>query len=443
MQKTSVEAIAGAARALLEDPGVMLEDDEVVARMLAAGARPGGKPQVVRLPASMLDDCLARAPRRFHLADRKGGRREVGPDTPSLFWTGAALFILDGGKNAPGAPVTRPIRRADLADFARVIDALPNVHGIVGTALDDAPPTDRDYAGLRVMARATGKHLRALSFTPRGGEAMLEMGRVLAGSAGLKANPVFSLGFTAHGPLRWTSLALGVFKSTAGHGVPVTVNGEPMAGASAPVTLAGTAAVGTAEILAGIAVNQVLEPGRPCFFNLGFSHVMDMRTGFAVTGGVENCLLAVTGAELARYFGLPSVSWMCSDSLLADGQNAVEKGFAAITHASARVSVVWGVGQLESEKTLSMVQAVIDDEIAGAAMRYAAGFAVDDSTLAVEEVRKAGIAGSFLGTEHTLEHFRGTVWEPKFFVRAPGRSLLSEPEEKELAKIETRYSGYR
>jgi trimethylamine--corrinoid protein Co-methyltransferase len=446
----------------------MLEDEEVVARMLAAGARPGARPLVVRLSGSMLDDCLARAPKRFHLADRKGAPREVGPDTPSLFWTGAALFILDAGKSSPGTAATRPIRRADLADFARVTEALPNVHGIVGTALDDVPPTDRDFAGLRIMARATGKHLRALSFTPRGGEAMLEMGRVLAGPAGLKANPVFSLGFTAHGPLRWTSLALGVFKSTAGHGVPVTVNGEPMAGASAPVTLAGTAAVGTAEILAGIAVNQVLEPGRPCFFNLGFSHVMDMRTGFAVTGGVENCLLAVTGAELARYFGLPSVSWMCSDSLLADGQNAVEKGFAAITHASARVSVVWGVGQLESEKTLSTVQAVIDDEIAGAAMRYAAGFPVDDSSLAVDEVRKAGISGSFLGTEHTLEHFRGTVWEPKLFVRAqrgaeagkagmrekaeafvrevlsrPDKSLVSDAEDKELAKIETRYSGSR
>jgi trimethylamine--corrinoid protein Co-methyltransferase len=157
---------------------------------------------------------------------------------------------------------------------------------------------------------------------------------------------------------------------------------------------------------------------------------------------------------------------MCTDSLLADGQNAVEKGFAALTHASARVSVIWGVGQLESEKTLSTVQAVIDDEIAGAAMRYAAGFPVDDPSLAVEEVRKAGIAGSFLGTEHTLEHFRGTVWEPKLFVRAqrgaeagragmhekaeafvrdvlsrPDRSLLSESEEKELAKIEARYSA--
>jgi len=258
-----------------------------------------------------------------------------------------------------------------------------------------------------------------------------------------------------------------VFRSTAGHRVPVTVNGEPMAGASAPVTLAGTAAVGTAEILAGIVVNQLLEPGRPCFFNLGFSHVMDMRAGFAVTGGPENCLLAVAGAEIARHLGLPSVSWMCSDSLLEDGQNALEKAVAALTHADARVSVVWGVGSMESEKTLSPIQAVIDDEIAAMARRYLAGFAVDPDSLAVEEVRRVGPAGSFLATDHTLEHFRGSIFEPRRLVRVqraagvtpglldrarahvedvrshPAQPVLGEPESRELARIERYYSEER
>ena len=424
----AVEKIADAAKDLLQDPGVMLEDAEIVDKLLAAGARPGARPGVVRLAPAMVDDWIGRAPRRFALADRRGIRTEVGPDTASLFWTGAAIFYSDERG-------FRPITRADLSDFARLIDALPQVHGIVGTAMEDTPPPHQDFVGLRLMAGATRKHLRALSFTPRGGEAMIEMGRVLAGPAGLRANPVISLGFTAHGPLRWTGLALRIFKATAGHGVPVTVNGEPMAGASAPVTLAGTAAVGTAEILAGIVVNQVLEPGRPCFFNLGFSHVMDMRRGFAVTGGPENCLLAAAGADVARHFGLPSASWMCSDSLLADAQNSLEKMLAAATHTQARVSVVWGVGQLESEKTLSPVQAVIDDEIAAMARRYAGGFAVDDKSLAVEEVRSTGIAGSFLGTEHTLEHFRGAIYEPRHLVRnqrshgAPQRDLLENAKE--------------
>ena len=112
--------------------------------------------------------------------------------------------------------------------------------------------------------------------------------------------PWFSIGFTAHGPLRWTNLALEVFARSAGHGIPVTVNGEPMAGASAPVTLAGAFAVGNAEILAGIVVNQILEPGRPVVYNLGLGHVLDMRRATAVTGGPENALYARAWAQASR-----------------------------------------------------------------------------------------------------------------------------------------------
>ncbi|UCF98995.1 MAG: trimethylamine methyltransferase family protein [Spirochaetaceae bacterium] len=451
--------IDAAARALLQEPGILLEDEQIYSLVLKSGAKPGAKPLVARLPSALIDDCLARAPREVRFADRRGGLQVVGPDSPSRFWTGAALFYLD--KRG-----FRSIRQQDLADFARIIDALEQVDVIVGTSTEETPPHQRDFVGFRIMAQNTSKHLRALSFSPRGGEAMIEMARVLAGGGSLKQAPLFSMGFTAHGPLRWTALALGVYRMTAGHGIPVTVNGEPMAGASAPVTLAGAAVVGTAEILAGILVNQLLEPGRPCLFNLGFAHVMDMRQGFAVTGGPENVLLAVTGAQLARHYGLPSVSWMCTDSLHYDAQNALEKMLAAVTHTQAGVSTIWGVGQVESEKTISPVQAVIDDEIIAAVRRYLRGFSTDEESLAVEEVRRVGICGSFLDSDHTFAHFRGEVFLPELLVRAQRMSageradlvsraedrvdailtaghkpVLDEASERELLSIEKRYAS--
>lgn len=455
LTETDLHAIDRAARELLEDPGVRLEDEKVVALALAAGARPGASAGVVRMSSRMVDAELAKAPRTVRFASRDG-EAAVGPDTPSRFWTGAAMYVLDEAGH-------RPARSSDLAAFARVVDALPNVDAVVGTSIDDVPPPCRDFAGLRVMAGATRKHLRALCFTPRGGEAMVEMARVLAGSRGLRERPVFSIGFTAHGPLRWTSLALGVFRATAGHGIPCTVNGEPMAGASAPVTLAGTAAVGTAEILAGIVVNQLLEPGRPCLFNLGFSHAFDMRAGFAVTGGPENVILAVSGAELARFYGLPSVSWMCTDSLAVDEQNCAEKMLAALAHARACVSTVWGVGQVESEKTISPIQAVMDDEMIGMVRRVLRGMEVSDECLAVGESRRAGICGSFLESEHTFRHFREELYETTLLPRAqrgtpgaarsfrdravervrevlscPAEPVLDQGEARELERIEAR-----
>lgn len=458
LSETDIERIDQGAKALLEDPGVKIDDEEIVNRLLRCGARPGAESMVVRFPREMLKDYLALAPERFFLANRTGGKKEVSPQGASIFWTGAALFYLD-------PKGLRLIHQKDLADFSRIVETLSNVDAIVGTSTEDTPPAHRDFVGLRIMAANTRKHLRALSFTPKGGEAMIEMAGVLTGGKSLKENPIFSIGFTAHGPLRWTSLALGVYKATAGHGIPCTVNGEPMAGASAPVTLAGAAVVGTAEILSGIVINQVLEPGRPCFFNLGFAHVMDLRSGFAVTGGPENGLLAVAGAELARYYRIPSTSWMCTDSLHYDGQNALEKMLAALTHSQARVSVVWGVGSVESEKTLSPVQAVIDDEIIAMVRRFLAGFRTDDDSIALDEIRKVGISGGFLSSEHTFAHFRGAIFEPKLLVRKQRTSvekdenmieraeqavekilssqrepLLKEDVEKELLRIEKRYS---
>lgn len=428
-----LERIDQAAKSLLEDPGIRVEDEEIVGRLLACGAKPGIDASVVRFPRAMVKEYLSLAPEKISLANRKGDLWEIAPETPSTFWTAAALFYLD-------PQGFRPICQKDLADFARVVETLKNVDTIVGTATEDTVPGHRDFVGFRIMAANTTKHLRPLSFTPKGGQAMIEMARVLAGGKTLKEAPLFSVGFTAHGPLRWTALALGVFKATSGHGIACTVNGEPMAGATAPVTLAGTAAVGTAEILSGIVINQMLEPGRPCFFNLGFAHVMDMRSAFAVTGGPENALLAAAGADMARFYRIPSVSWMCTDSLYYDAQNSLEKTLAALTHAQARVSVVWGAGSVESEKTLSPVQAVIDDEIIGMVKRYLAGIPTDPESVALDEIRKVGISGHFMASEHTLAHYRESIFMPKLLVRAQrspsgGDDQMAQRAERRVVQI--------
>jgi trimethylamine--corrinoid protein Co-methyltransferase len=410
VSRDHAERIHRSSLNLLDDPGVKIEHDEICGMLLKAGAKPGVNAQVIRFPREMVDEHLAMAPKTVRFADLSGKTVEMGPGTPSCFWTGAALNIVDDD----GA--CREITSDDLADWARLVDALPQLHAIVGTAMRDVPPPMRDFVGLRVMAENTRKHIRALSFTPTGSEAMREMARVLADGE-LKQTPVLSMGFTAHGPLRWTNLALDIYLTSAGEGIPVTVNGEPAAGVSGPVTLAGALAVGNAEVLAGIVVNQVIEPGRPVIHNLGFSHIMDMRTTIAVTGGPEVCLLATAGAAMARLYALPSCSWMCTEAMVPDEQAAIETLFGALTHAQAGVNVVWGAGQLESEKSISFAKAVMDDEILGMVRRFERGIEVNDDTLAEDAVRKVGIAGSFLGAMHTFEHFRTEFYEPKLLCR--------------------------
>jgi trimethylamine--corrinoid protein Co-methyltransferase len=432
-----VERIHEASLRILDDVGVRLEHDGVVARLVAAGARPGAGPHDVRIPPAMVRDHLALAPPEVELAARDGTATTLERASETVFWTTPVLYLWTGSER-------RPVTSEDLAAIARLSDRLDAVQGVMGVAMADVPPLHRDFVGLRVIAESTRKHARVLCFSPRGMDALVRMKPVFPG-------PWFSIGFTAHGPLRWTNLALEVFARSAGHGIPVTVNGEPMAGASAPVTLAGAFALGNAEILAGIVVNQLLEPGRPVVYNLGLGHVLDMRRATAVTGGPENALFARASAALGRFYGLPSSSWVSTESVFEDEQAALETMFGLATHVREGVSLVWGLGQLESEMTLSLAQLVIDDEMVAYVRRHRRGFAVDDGSLALDVVREVGIAGSFLEAEHTFAHHRKELFSPRLLNRRPrsacagplhevaaarARELLARPADPALAEAE-------
>lgn len=424
MTTDSAVQIHEAALSLLEDPGVKVEHEAVLQLLLDHGARPGSGNEVVRIPRQLVGECLARCPSTVALTNRRGEETILSANSEPIFWSTPGMNLQRDGEH-------RLFTSADMADMARLFDQLPNVHAVFGMALADVPPPACDVVGLRIMAANTAKHLRAFCFAPEGADAMIEMKRVVG------PHPWFSLGFTAHGPLRWTRLALEIFKRTAGHGIPTTINGEPMAGTSAPVTLAGTAAVGNAEILAGLVINQLLEPGRPCIYNFGLAHVFDMKTAIAVTGGPENALLARVSAMMGRFYNIPSASWVSTESMCPDSQAALEKMFGFQTHMESGVSLIWGVGQLESELTQSPAQAVMDNEMISYAKRYRRGIEVTPETLANEVVRSVGIAGCFLDHEHTLKHFRSELLQPAVLFRnrrpswnAGGRKRLDERAEE-------------
>jgi len=388
MNNIPAEQIHHASLALLQNPGVRLEHDAVCNRVLRAGAGAGTDTNVVRIPEPMVTDALQSAPNDVFFADRRGTGYSVGSGsqrTPRI-WSvpGMNIWTRNG---------VRLFTSQDMSSWSRLLDRLPRVDGVFGMSMDDVPPTGRDVVGLRIMAENTTRHIRVLCFTPAGADVLCRMREIVS------PDPWFSVGFTAHGPLRWTHLALEIFSRTANHGIPTTINGEPMAGVSGPVTLAGTAAVGNAEILAGLVVNQILEPGRPCIYNLGLAHAFDMRTAVALTGAPENHLLAGVSGIMGRFYDLPSCSWVSTESMCPDSQAALEKAIGYFTHSQNGVNLIWGIGQLESELTVSPAQAVIDNEIIGYTERVLRGFRTNDETLAVDIVRDVGIAGDFLGTE--------------------------------------------
>ena len=431
-----IEQINGASLDLLESVGVEVDHPDVVRRLSAAGAKCDDNH--VRVPRELVAECLAKAPRNTKLADRRGGCAEVGADGGTVFWGGNALCLARGRER-------KEIGSADLGEFTRLLDALEHVHGVVGTSIHDYPPHVRDFVGFRILAENSTKHLRPVIFTGNGPLAIIEMAEALAGGVPLSERPIVSFGYSIVSPFHWTRSAMELYLNTVGHGLPMMVNGEPLAGGTSPVTLAGALTQANAEALSGIVILQVLEPGRPCVFNLGFAHMLDMRSALATSGRIQDALIAAAGAEIARYHGLPSASWISSDNFICDEQSVLEKATTGVLHALGGVNIIWGIGQLETEFTLSPEQAVIDNELAGIFLRVQRGIQVTPETIAEGVIREGAKTGDFLRHEHTLTHFREEHIEGHLLHlqrregwAASGRPTLGERAAKEVQQILSR-----
>jgi len=451
--------IAEAAFEILETVGFLVDSERAVSLLVDAGCRVDRADGRVRMPREAAERLLSTCPAHIRLADGAGHVTEVGEDRPPVFWSGNALNVVEAGD-------LKPMNREGLTRLVRVLDRLPQVHGVVGTSLADVPPGAMGVASMRVLAENTTKHLRPVAFTAQELHGFAAIAEVLLDGRSYADCPLYSLGFSVTSPLNWTAKALTVFEATSGKGIPVTVNGEPMAGGTSPVTLAGTLASATAEVISGAAIVQLLEPGRPTFFNVGFAHVMDMRTAAALSAGPQCALIQAAGADLARRFGMPSVSWVSTESMLADAQAAYEHTLSLMAHVEAGVSVIWGVGQLEAQRALCPELAVIDNEIIASIDRLTRGIRVADETLAVAAIRDVAQGReSFLTHPHTLVHFRDALavgdlvnrrryadWDRDGRLDLADRAReragelaarpaehLTEAQRRELARIETAY----
>ncbi len=405
LSATEKAEIHRTAKRILSEIGVRLRNKTIYAQLLDAGGKADEHdPLRVYLSEKMVDTWFSRCPKEFSIKNRKDEPTLVKSGGDSLFYTANATHYVRGtGKKAV------EISAKEYIDFIRVIDSLDNVHGTVGTSLKEYPPNCRDFAGFKLAAQYSYKHLRPCIYTPSGAVAILEMSDAILNGKPLRENMFFTLGYSIVSPLTWSETSLELFDKTKGHGIPIMINSEPMAGGTSPVTLAGSLALADAEVISGIIINQVLEPGRPCLYNSGFAHVLDMLTTIVLTGSPENALLQAAGAEMAQYHNLPSVSWALSDAVMLDSQASYEKLLTTLAHILSKVNMVWGIGNIETSKTISPEVAVIDNEMIGNCLRFYSGIKVDEEHLAYDIIKDVVFKGSFIDTEHTFNHFREEI----------------------------------
>ena len=412
LSTSDIRQINEASLDVLVETGVQVDDDDVVALLQEHGCSVLDGTRVVRMPREVVTAALEQCPTEVKLASVDGRVTALRAGGPSVFWTGNAINLAVDKSIVP-------IDTERFVDLVHVVDGLEQVHAMVSTCLADVPAPVRGLVGMRLIAENCVKHLRPCIYNARETKGMVEMAQVLLDGKSLADLPIFSLGYTAVSPLRWSDLAIAAFRESSGHGVPMMVNAEPAGGVTAPATLAGELVVGNAEALSGVVICQALEPGRPLVFNMGFAHVMDMQTTVMRTGAVENGLLQGAGAEIAAFHGLPSAAWLSTESPMVGAGAAYENVLTGMLHVLSHANIVWGIGNLESTKCMSLEMAVIANDVAGALGRAQRGIRVDADSLATEVIRELGQRAAYLDHPHTLTHFKEEYYYPHITNRRP------------------------
>jgi trimethylamine--corrinoid protein Co-methyltransferase len=180
----------------------------------------------------------------------------------------------------------------------------------------------------------------------------------------------------------------------------------PLAGATAPVTLAGSIVQHAAECISGITIHQLAAPGAPIVWG-GAPAIFDMRTGKTPMGAIETAMLDIGCAQIGKYLGLPTHSYMVAgDGRLIDAQVEMESGMSAVLGALAGINMISGAGMLDFLACHSIEKLVIDAEAIASAQRLIEGVEPRGDSLALAMFAQTGLHGDFLKLKETRSLFR-------------------------------------
>ena len=365
-------------------------------------------------PRSLVEDVLARAPRRFVMPGQEAKHdMEVGGRRVHTGTGGAAPFIMDFKSGR-----YRETTTVDLYDIARLVDTLDNIHyywrSIV--ARDMPTPFDLDLNTLYACMQGTTKHI-GVSFVMgdhvRAAVAMMDMR--LGGEGEFRKRSFCSIS-CCHvvPPLRFAKESCDALEAAVRAGMPVTLLSAAQAGATSPAALAGTIVQAVAETLAGLVFAMLIDPN--CRANLGtWPFVSDLRTGAMCSGSAELGLLVAGCAQMAGFYDLPgSVAAGMSDSKLPDAQAGAEKGYTLALAAQAGSSLIMESAGMHASLMGTVFESyVIDNDMLGAIQRTVRGIEVTDDTLSYEVIRDVVYGeGHFLGSQQTISRMESDYFYP-------------------------------
>jgi trimethylamine---corrinoid protein Co-methyltransferase len=267
------------------------------------------------------------------------------------------------------------------------------------------------------------------------------------GKEKIKDRPVMMGIISSLSPLQYSPEMAAALIEFARHGQANMCGLLMQAGSTGPVTLPGLLAVQNAEILAGVTLAQLVNPGAPVVYGTT-STITEMRTGGLAIGAPELSMIQNASMQMAKHYGLPCRgSGTLTDAQFPDMQAGIESTLALTTTVMSGANfILHGAGTLGSYIAMSYEKFLADEEICGMLKRMLQPLDVTDARIDLDTIKAVGAGGEYLTHTSTFEHCRTEFYLPGLISRkdyatwdADGRPRLDQ---SASALLNDRLAGY-
>jgi len=405
-----VAAIHDAALTLLENQGMKVLAADGRARYAAGGAQVDEASMMVRIDRGLVAQSLASAPRGFSL-------HALDPErTVSLAGRGVAFAPTSGPPNI--MDIERGRRAGTFEDFCNLMKLCQGFEAIhvLGSGVEpqDIPVHIRHLEVMRAQCLLTDKVPFIFS---RGHQQVADNFALLRIAHGLTEEQFAQRPYTytvinTNSPLQLDIPMSEGIVDFALAGQPTIITPFTLAGAMAPVTIAGALTLAHAEALAGLTLAQITRPGAPVIYG-SFTSNVDMKSGSPAFGTPEYVKASFGAGQLARFLKLPWRSSNATASNVVDAQAAYEAQMSLWGALLGGCNfILHAAGWMESGLSTSYEKFILDVEMLQMFAEVFQPVGATSADIGLDAVGEVGPGGHFFGCAHTMERYRTAFYAP-------------------------------
>lgn len=404
-----VEAIHQAALRLLAEQGMRVLNGRALDLFRGAGARVDGL--MVYPDPGLIEGLLASVPRTFTIAARNRAKDlRFGGNDMVFASVGGPAYVMDLDRGRRDGTLQ------DLQDFLRLCQSLNVIQQESGGPLEpmDLPAATRHLDLYLSQCTLLDKSWQLNALGRERTMDGIEMAAILMGWSldDLARTPMMMGVINTNSPRQLDVPMAEGLMALAEHGQVAIVTPFTLAGAMAPVSLAGALVLQHAEAMFGVALTQIVRPGVPVIYG-GFTSNVDMRTGAPAFGTPEYAKAAQASGQLARRIGVPFRSSNTTAANALDAQAAYESMMSlwGCLMGGAHL-VIHGAGWMHGGLTASFEKLILDAELLGMMQAYFQPIAATEEALSLDAIAEAGVGGHFFGTAQTMAQYETAFHAP-------------------------------